>query len=583
MGNNYRLKISNYFDSGTFNSLKTRVFGDTDKISSERYFVTVTSLAASVFLMLLCLVHLMMGFSFTPVYLAGSSSLVMVGLYYFVRFRTCLLIPKVVLTGLGLIMLDLSWYSKFLSSGPVLFFILIFASLVIWVWDGKYLAILLAYYFANLAVLFYIDYNAPGHLFEYPSPQSRSIDIFLSFFFYSVLLISLLYVVKKEFLRQKTKAEMSDKLKTAFLSNMSHEIRTPMNGILGFTGLLKEPDLSAQQQHEYIEIIEKSGQRLLSIINDIIDISKIESGFVKVKTELTDLEELTEYLYSFFTPEAESKGLQLIISNKLSGHCKQTMTDTEKLYAIFTNLVKNAIKFTANGTIEVSCEIINIKNKPFFQFFVKDTGIGIAKNKQIEIFKRFIQVDILNKMAYHGSGLGLAISKAYVEMLGGNIWVESEEGQGSVFYFTIPHIADRDLIANNKNAAVPSENVHVPLKLKILVADDDEKSAMLATILVKKFANEVLLAKSGTEAVEICQKTHDIDLVLMDLQMPEMDGFEATKLIKQFNNHVTIIAQTAFAFSSDKEKVLSSGFDDYIAKPIDSKDFLKLIKKHFYP
>ncbi len=561
--------------------IKISVFGDTDQISSERYFLTVTTLVAAIFLMFLCVVHLLMGLKLTPVYLAGSSSLVMIGLYYFVRFRTCLYIPKAILTGLGLIMLDLSWYSKFLSNGPVLFFILIFAALVIWVWDGKFLLILLAYYFVNLAILFYIDYNAPLYMFEYPDPKSRSVDIFLSFFFYSVLLISLLYAVKREFMRQKSKAIKSDQLKTAFLANMSHEIRTPMNGILGFSELLRDPNLNAQQRLDYIETIETSGHRLLGIINDIIDISKIESGFMKTQSEITDLKEIIEYLYCFFKPEAESKGLQLIISNKLSEHCNRTITDKEKLNAIFTNLVKNAIKFTEKGTIQIGCDLIKIKKKPFLRFFVRDTGIGIPKTSQVEIFKRFIQVDVLNKMAYHGSGLGLAITKAYVEMLGGEIWVESEEEQGSVFYFTIPYFAETSDIVDKNGVNSSFENETEVPKLKILVAEDDEKSALLVTILVRKFASETLIARSGIEAVEFCRRINDIDLVLMDLQMPEMDGYEATKQIRQFNENITIIAQTAFAFSSDKDKVLSSGFDDYISKPLNAIELQKLIKKHF--
>jgi signal transduction histidine kinase/CheY-like chemotaxis protein len=522
-----------------------------------------------------------MGLKIMPVYLAGSSSFVMVGLYYFVRFRTCLYIPKVILTGLGLIMLDLSWYSKFLSNGPVLFFILIFAALVIWVWDGKCLLILLAYYFANLAVLFYIDFNAPFHMFEYPDPKTRSVDIYMSFFFYSILLISLLYAVKREFLRQKSKAIKSEQLKSAFLANMSHEIRTPMNGILGFSELLKDPNLTKQQQHEYIEIIETSGNRLLGIINDIIDISKIESGFMKVKSEILDLKEITEFLYFFFKPEAENKGLQLIISNNIPELCNRTKTDKEKLNAIFTNLVKNAIKFTETGTVQIGCDLIKTRNKNFLQFFVRDTGIGIPVNKQVEIFKRFVEVDILNKMAYHGSGLGLAITKAYVEMLGGQIWVESKEGNGSTFYFTIPYIPELSEIVVNSAEDLLSENKTELPKLNILIAEDDENSEMLTTIFVEKFALEIFVAKSGTQAVEICRKMNNLDLVLMDIQMPEMDGYEATKQIREFNKDIKIIAQTAFAFSNDKEKVLNSGFNDYVSKPLNSLELHKLIMKYF--
>lgn len=271
-----------------FKTIWLSLFGDLDQISSEKYFITLTSLVAAIFLFIICIVHIFMGLKIAPVIYAGSSSLVMLGLYFFLRFGKCLFIPKLILTVLGLIMLDFTWYSKFLSNGPVLFFILIFAALVIWVWEVKWLAIILAFYFLNLAILGIIDSRAPQYLFEYPDSASRSLDIYLSFFLYSLLLVLLLYFVKKEFIRQKEKAIRSDKLKSAFLANMSHEIRTPMNNILGFADLLKQPQLNGDQQQHYIAMIQKSGVRMLNIINDIIDISKIEAGLMTVNSKETN-------------------------------------------------------------------------------------------------------------------------------------------------------------------------------------------------------------------------------------------------------------------------------------------------------
>ncbi len=272
-------------------SLKILVLGDADKISSERYFLTLWTLVASSFLLVLCVVHSLMSLKTMPVFLAGSSALLMLGLYYFVRFRSCLFYPKIILTVGGLILLDFTWYSKFLSNGLVLFFILIFAALVIWVWEGKQLMILLIFYFLNVFVLFYIDFNSPETLFVYSDFQTRSVDIFLSFFLYSILLIYLLFSIKKEFIRQKDKAIKADKLKSSFLANMSHEIRTPMNGILGFAELLKSPNLSGNEKQQYIEIIEKSGHRMLNIINDIIDISRIEVGLMTLDIKESNINE----------------------------------------------------------------------------------------------------------------------------------------------------------------------------------------------------------------------------------------------------------------------------------------------------
>ncbi len=234
----------------------------------------------------------------------------------------------------------------------------------------------------------------------------------------------------------KDHAEQSDRLKSAFLANMSHEIRTPMNGILGFSGLLKEADLTGEQQKVYIEIIEQAGERLLNIINDIVSISKIESGQMEVNLKESNINEQIEYIYTFFKPEAEVKRIQFsfnIFPNLSESIIK---TDREKIFAILSNLVKNAIKYTNKGSIELGYK----KKGEYLEFFVKDSGIGIPKDKLEVIFERFIQVDIEDRMAYQGNGLGLSISKAYVELLGGKIWIKSELGKGSTVYFTIPYI-----------------------------------------------------------------------------------------------------------------------------------------------
>jgi len=239
----------------------------------------------------------------------------------------------------------------------------------------------------------------------------------------------------EDLITSKVKAEESDRLKSAFLANMSHEIRTPMNGILGFADLLKQPNLSATTQKEYISIIEQSGARLLSIINDIVDISKIESGLMKLTYSKTDVNEQIEYIYSFFKPEIEKKGVEISLNIALPSKEAVINTDSDKIYAVLINLVKNAIKFTPTGSIELGYEKVD----NFLQFFVRDTGIGIRPNLLNIIFERFRQGSDFLTRNYEGAGLGLSISKAYVEMLGGEIWAESQEQSGSVFYFTIPY------------------------------------------------------------------------------------------------------------------------------------------------
>jgi len=374
----------------------------------------------------------------------------------------------------------------------------------------------------------------------------------------------------------KEQAEESDRLKSAFLTNMSHEIRTPMNGILGFTELLKEPNLSSDDQQDYIQTIQISGARMLNTINSIVDMSKIESGLMKVDIKETNINEKMEFTYKFFKPEAEIKGLQFLFKSSLPAKEAIIKTDNEKVYGILTNLVKNAIKFTYEGSIEFGYE----KKGKYLEFFVKDTGAGIPQNQQQIIFERFRQGSDSLTRKYEGSGLGLSIAKSYVEMLGGKIWVESEEGKGSTFYFTIPYNAVSEEKHTIENV-ISAENKDVQLRnLKTLIVEDDEISYSLLIRTVQKISTEVLHAITGFEAVEACRNNPDLDLVLMDIRMPKMDGLEATRQIRQFNNDVIIIAQTAYGFSSDSEKALKAGCNDYISKPISKTLLYELIKKH---
>ncbi len=380
---------------------------------------------------------------------------------------------------------------------------------------------------------------------------------------------------EQELITAKLHAEESDRLKSAFLANMSHEIRTPMNGILGFASILKEPDLTGEQQQEYISIIEKSGARMLNIINDIVDISKIEAGLMKLDFKESNINEQIEYIYTFFKPEVEAKGMKLSFKTPLPVKEATITTDREKVYAILTNLVKNAIKYSKEGTIELGYERMGDD----IQFYVKDTGIGIPKDRQEAIFERFIQADIADKMARQGAGLGLSISKAYVEMLNGKIWVESVEGTGSTFYFTLPYNAlpVKEII---KQEFAISDITSEVKKLKFLIAEDDETSGELISIYIRKLGNEIIKVKNGKDAVNEFRDNPDIDLILMDIQMPEMNGYEATRQIRQLSTKVVIIALTAFALTGDREKAIEAGCNDYLSKPVRKDELLGLIQKY---
>ena len=378
-------------------------------------------------------------------------------------------------------------------------------------------------------------------------------------------------------IKAKERAEESDRLKSAFLANMSHEIRTPMNGILGFAELLKEPDLTGEEQQKYIQVIENSGARMLNIINDIINISKIEAGLEEVHWQESNITEQAEYIYTFFKPEIEILGIQFSYNNPMPSKEIILKTDREKVYAILTNLVKNAIKYTKKGAIEFGYT----KKGKFLEFYVQDTGIGIPKERQAAIFKRFVQADISDVNAYQGAGLGLSISKAYVEILGGKIWVESEVGKGSTFYFTLPYTTQTKKAESTAIEVLPTVEANPIDKIKILLVEDDKSSEELISVVVQKFGKEVLIATTGAEAVETCLKNLDIDLVLMDIKLPEMNGYEAVREIRKFNKEVIIIAQTAYAMKGDKEKAIAAGCDDYMPKPINAEELKQKISKYF--
>ncbi len=376
----------------------------------------------------------------------------------------------------------------------------------------------------------------------------------------------------KELTQAKERAEESDRLKSAFLANMSHEIRTPMNGILGFTSLLEEPDLSGNQQKEYVKIIQKSGQRMLNTINDLVDISRIEAGQVEVSLSEFDVSNMIHELVEFFKPECEAKNITLVNILDLNNPII-IKSDSYKLNSILTNLIKNAIKFTDLGSIKINCNPMD----KWIEFSVEDTGVGIPYDRQQAVFDRFVQADIADSRAFQGSGLGLSITKSYVEMLGGYIRLQSEEGQGSVFSFTLPNT-----VVQVKEEKVVTQN-YLPIdtqnkKLKILIAEDDEPSFLHLSILLKNFASEILRASDGKVAVELCKEHPDIDLILMDIKMPVMDGVTATREIRRFNTQVHIMAQTAYALVGENQNAMAAGCNDYITKPIDREELESKIK-----
>ncbi len=370
----------------------------------------------------------------------------------------------------------------------------------------------------------------------------------------------------------KNKAEESDRLKTAFLANMSHEIRTPMNGILGFTNLLLEPQLTGDQVREYVDVIQKSGARMLNTVNDIITISRIETGQVETSNSTFNLSEEINDIRKMLLPEARAKGVRLNVNFDCLEDNNNLFTDRSKFDSVMTNLIKNAIKFTDKGSIDVSCR----ETEEMYEFEVKDTGCGIAPDRILVIFERFIQADIDDKRALQGSGLGLAISKSYVEMMGGEIHVYSVVNQGSRFHFTIPKLGKNETIRFETSPKLSA----MMNNLEILIVEDDDTSVKYLNVILKNIAKRIQVVNNGNEALSLLQKQKDFDVVLMDIKLPVMNGYEATRKIREINKDIVIIAQTASAISGDREKAIAAGCNDYISKPIVKKGLLDILAKY---
>jgi len=381
--------------------------------------------------------------------------------------------------------------------------------------------------------------------------------------------------IESKFLSEKQKAEESDRLKSAFLARMSHQIRTPLNSIMGFAELAKVEKLTEEEIYSYCTIISKNGIQLLKMVEDIIDFSRIEAGKVTLMNSETDINKLLNEVYNTWFDAARNKNLKLR-EVKLELNQFTIQTDPVRIKQILSLLLENAIKYTFSGSINFGYEIEGEN----IVFFVEDTGIGIDAKHHDEIFERFKKAEEERVSHYDGTGLGLFIVKGLVGLLGSRIELISEVGRGSKFYFSLPFRSNIEAVENDsfESIALHEKTLH---KLSILIAEDTYDNYMFLKLLFNKYNIPVHHARNGKEAVEIFRKIPTIKLVLMDLNMPLMDGYEATRQIKKIRKRVKVLALTAYAYNNDMESAMNAGCDDYLSKPVSRNELIKKINELF--
>lgn len=373
----------------------------------------------------------------------------------------------------------------------------------------------------------------------------------------------------------KNKAEEADRIKTNFLANMSHEVRTPMNAITGFSQMLVYDHLSNQKRREYITMVQEGCNNLTNLIDDIVDFAAIESGQAKIEKKEFNPHPILEFLYDHYTNELvkrDKEGLIISYANENSENDIAIYTDPARLKQILSILIDNALKFTEKGHVEFG---FTHPNNTEIQFYVRDTGIGIDEKYFNQIFERFRQIDEGTTKKYGGAGIGLSVAKNLIELLGGKVFVESTLGRGTSFYFNLPFKIEEATLVNN----VQPNQFNWENKV-ILVAEDKKINFEIIKETLSLTHINLLWAKNGEEALRFVQANDHIDLILMDIQMPVMDGYECTKRIKEITTAIPIIAQTAYALPQDSYKCFDAGCDDYISKPISLDQFLIKINKY---
>ncbi len=468
------------------------------------------------------------------------------------------------------------WYYNYGSQSYWFFLLILLYSYLIFMMSGRQLFVISVILVVDLGAMFFYEYMHPDALGDYVDSRTRIVDTYAAAFLFVTSAYILMSLTKRYYLIEYKKARESDKLKSSFLSNLTHEIRTPLNAITGFSEILADGGLTQKERLYYKSIIDSSSDSLLQLIDDVLDASLIESGEIKVEEKgfcLNDLILKLETTYNQTGQNTNKKGVE--IKGEVPDEKVYIVSDATRINQTFVKLIDNAIKFTEKGFVIFGF----IRENNQIHFYVSDSGIGIEKEYQEKIFSRFYKIENQIDVLYRGAGLGLYLSRKNVELMSGSIWVESEPGAGSTFHFVIP-VPD---VKVEINRTVSGENSKEELKSfaipSLLIVEDDFASLALLTQLVAPSTKQLHVASRGKEAVDIYKENRDISLVLLDIQLPDINGFEVIKQLRYINPHVKVIAQTAYVSEKDKQLCFDAGFDGFLAKPIEKRKLFEMVNK----
>ncbi len=560
--------------SANFNKNQIR---SEDWFDFEKQFLLPLSLTAIFFSAISVFLNVIMGFKWALIVipLAGIG---IFGIVYFMAKKDFhVTFAKWMFIITSMILINVVWYYNYGARGPWFFLIILVYSYLIFMMSGRQLLILSVILVLNVLVLFFYEETHPNALGNYPSNTMRLLD------FYSAILLTgatayvLMTIAKRSYLTQYKKAKIADKLKSSFLANMSHEIRTPLNAIVGFSNLLADGTIKEEERDEYISIINNSNETLLQLIDDILDVSMIEADQVKITKSDFSVNKQMKQLETTYLPIIKKKKQDAVqLKLNLPEDSFWIKSDQIRINQVMVNLLNNAIKFTHKGSIEFGFE----PKGNYLKFYVKDTGIGVQEAYLDHLFDRFYKIENDNKKLYRGTGIGLYLCKRIVELLGGTIHVESKFGKGSMFYFYLPAenlTIEPAVVSNNKTEKTRQKTNTT--KATILIVEDDESSRIYFKKVLEEMNWKILEATGGKEGVDIFAQQEDIKVVLLDIRLPEISGFDILKELKKIRPEVPVIAQTAFAMSGDEEKCLAAGFDDYLSKPVKKETLIQKLQR----